>query len=226
MAGLPRQWLILERLEPHEGETLPYGSSGGLSGRPLQAYRYKNIMKARFTYFTALVLSAVCLHAAVTKPYHETLTPKSLSEWRESRDEKVSVCFAVDKTTFRTNDTITVRCAVRNNGDKPLTILRPFGDPFYAHCAGIAILGPDGAIPYRGAMKEYVLGTSSFLELAAHSVIEEAIDLPTGVFPGLGKAGLYTIGYQFMSGVYPKQPAPDNYWQGQVKAAALTILVR
>jgi len=57
-------------------------------------------------------------------------------------------------------------------------------------------------------------------------VMDETLELPTGLFPGLGKAGLYRIGYQFMSSGYPKQPAPENFWQGQVKAASLTILVQ
>ncbi len=183
-------------------------------------------MNLRFAYFTIFVLSAFCLHAAETKTYHETLTPKTLSEWKDSRDGKVSVCFAVDKTTFSVKETIAVRCAVRNNSEKPLTILRPFGDPFYAHSSGLAILGPEGAISYRGPMKDYMLGTGSFLELPPHTVVEETLELPTPVFPNLGKAGLYTIGYQFMSGGYPKQPAPETYWQGQIKAAALTILVK
>jgi len=182
-------------------------------------------MKARFSVLTVLVLAASCLLAGETKTYHETSTPRTLSGWKDSKDGKVSVCFAVDKTTFSTKETITVRCAVGNLSDKPLTILRPFGDRFYAHSSGFAILGPDGAIPYRGPMKEYVLGTSSFLELPAHTVVDETVELPMDVFPGLGKAGLYTIGYQFMSGGYPKDP-PANFWGGQIKATSLTILVK
>jgi hypothetical protein len=166
------------------------------------------------------------LPAAETKTYHETSTPRALSEWKDSQDGKVSVCFAVDKTTFGAEEKITVRCAIKNLSDKPLTILRPFGDPFYAHSSGFTILGPDGAISYRGPMKEYMLGTASFLELPAHTVVDETIELPADVFPGLRKVGLYTIGYQFMSGCYPKDPPPANFWGGKIKATSLTILVK
>jgi hypothetical protein len=183
-------------------------------------------MNARPPILALLVLATSGLPAAETKIFHETSTPRELSEWRDSPDGKISVCFAVDKTTFGPKETIIVRCAVKNTSDRPLTVLRPFGDDFYAHAAGITILGPEGAIPYRGAMKDYVLGTASFLVLPPHSVVDETLELPAGIFPGLGQAGLYTIGYQFVSGGYPRQPAPENLWQGQIKAAALTILVK
>ena len=183
-------------------------------------------MNLQFAFFTLFALPFYCLQAAETKTYPETLTPKTLSEWKDSRDGKVSICLAVDKTTFSVIETITVRCALRNNSEKPLTILRPFGDSYYAHSAGLAILGPEGAITYQGAMRDYVLGTSSFMKLQPHTVVEETLALPTAVFPNLNKAGLYTIRFQFLSDGYPKQPAPESYWQGQIKAAALTILIK
>ncbi len=173
-----------------------------------------------------LVLTASRILAAEIKIFPEASTPRTLSEWRDSADGKISVCFAVDKTTFGTKEAITVRCAVKNTTGKPLTVLRPFGDDFFALAAGINILGPDGVIPYRGAMKDYVLGTASFIVLPAHSVVDETFELPATLFPGLGQAGLYTLGYLFLSGGYPKQPAPENLWQGQIKTASLTLLIK
>jgi len=183
-------------------------------------------MNPRPLVLTLLVLAASGLLAGETKMFPEASAPRIFSEWRDSSDGKISVCFTTNKTTFGAKETIVVHCAVKNTSDKPLTVLRPFGDEFYAYAAGIMILGPDGSIPYRGAMKDYVLGTSSFLVLPAHSVMDESLDLPAGIFPGLGQAGLYTIGYQFVSGSDPRQPAPENLWQGQIKTAPLTILVQ
>ena len=185
-------------------------------------------MKANIHLFVLilLVLTLPGWTAAETKVFPEATTPRIFSEWRNSCDGKVSVSFAVTKTTFGPKETIAVRCAVKNTSDQPLTILRPFGDSFYALAAGLAILGPEGAIPYRGAMKDYVLGTSAFIVLPAHSVADETMEIPPALFPGLGQPGLYTIGYQYMSGGHPRQPAPENLWQGQVKVAALTILVQ
>jgi hypothetical protein len=184
------------------------------------------ILKTRLAVLMLLVLTASRILAAEIKIFPEASTPRTLSEWRDSADGKISVCFAVDKTTFGAKETIIVRCAIKNTGDKPLTVLRPFGDDFFALASGINILGPDGAIPYHGAMKEYVLGTSAFLVLPAHAVMDETMELPSALFPGLGQPGLYTIGYQFLSGGYPKQPAPENLWQGQIKTASLTLLIK
>lgn len=183
-------------------------------------------MNARSVPFAAVLLAAACLVAAEPKTYHEAYTPKTLLEWRDARDGKVSICFAVAKTTFSAKETIAVRCGIRNNTDKSLTMLRPFGDDFYSLSTGLAILGPDGEIPYRGAIKDYVLGTSSFVELPAHTVTEETLELPPDLFPDLGKAGLYTIGYQYLSGGHPEKTAPENLWQGKIKGASLSILVR
>ena len=117
------------------------------------------------------------------KKYHESAIPRELSEWSKSDDGKVSVCLTAGRTTFGTNELLKLRCAVRNTTDDTITILRPFGDAFYAHSAGLHILGPDGLISYRGAMKEYVLGKAAFMELPAHSIAEETLELPTDIFP-------------------------------------------
>lgn len=180
-------------------------------------------MKSHFPILTILVLAASGLLA---ETYHETAIPKTLTEWKDSQDGKVSVCFTVNKTTFGAKEAITVRCAIRNLSDKPITILRPFGDPFYVSSSGLTILGPDGAIPYQGDMKEYVRGTNMFLELPAHKVLDETFELPLDIFPGLGKPGLYRISYQCLSDGYPKNPPPENFWRGQIKAATLTILIK
>lgn len=218
----PLQYSAASKVQLYSLEPLPFPRIGA---ELFPGIHVKPFMKIACP--TAALCSLVlCLHAADTKPYHESLTPRLLSEWKDSGDGKVRVCFVVDKTTFAAKETIVVRCALRNHTDKPLTILRPFGDPFYAHSAGIAILGPDGPITYKGPMKDYILGAASFVELPSHSVVEETLDLPKDCFPGLGKPGLYAIHYRFVSSGHPGQPAPENFWQGQIKTPSLTLLVK
>jgi len=188
-----------------------------------------NTMKMKIHIVLAVALDLVVATVVIADEiarYHDSATPKSLTEWCKADDGKVSTCFMVDKTTFGTNEIVKVRCAVRNITDKTITILRPFGDSFYAHSTGLKILGPDGPIPYRGAMKEYVLGTSSFVELKPHTVVDETLELPVDIFPGLHKAGLYIISYVFLSDGYPKQPLPEGFWKGQIKTSCITILMK
>jgi hypothetical protein len=184
-------------------------------------------MNTHFVRFaTFLLLAGFCLLASDSKTYHETQIPKALSDWKKSEDGKVSICFAVNKTSFSSKEAITVRCALRNRTEKPLTILRPFSDPYYAFSAGLTILSPYGKLSYSGPWKEYMRGTGSFVELPAHTVIDETIALPGNLFPGIEKAGLYTIDYNFVSDGYPKIPAPNNFWNGQIKAGSVSISIK
>ncbi|MHC4174333.1 MAG: hypothetical protein ACYTBX_04355 [Planctomycetota bacterium] len=156
--------------------------------------------------------------------YHESLPSPSLFEWTNSEDGLLSVCFAVDKTTFSKNEAFSIRCAVRNNTDKSLTILRPFGDEFYSLSSGLHILGPTGSVTYRGPWKDYVLGTDSFHELAPHTVIDETLKIPNNLFPGIHNPGLYKIDYIYQSSGYPRKTKPANYWEGKVIGNSVILL--
>ncbi|MHC4575050.1 MAG: hypothetical protein ACYS76_13120 [Planctomycetota bacterium] len=156
--------------------------------------------------------------------YREPPAPASLFEWRDSQDGLLSVCFTVDKTTFSKDEAFSLRCAIRNNTDRPLTILRPFGDEFYSLSSGLHILGPTGKVTYGGAWKDYVLGLYSFDELPPHAVIDETLKLPNELFPGIESRGLYKLVYTYQSSGYPKKPKPANYWEGKIISCAVILL--
>ena len=159
-------------------------------------------------------------------PYPEFQVPAGFRRWRTSTDGKVSAILVVERTTFAVAEGITVRCAVRNNTDAPLTVLRPFGDDYFAHSSGLHVLGPDGPIEYVGPQKDYVLGDGSFLELSPRSVVEEAMTIPKDALPGIDRPGPYVIEYRYLSNGYPKQPPPANFWAGHIDSEAVTVLVR
>jgi hypothetical protein len=156
--------------------------------------------------------------------YHESLTPPSLFEWANSEDGLLSVCFAADKTTFSKNEALSIRCAVRNNTDKPLTILRPFGDEFYSLSSGLFVLGPTGSVTYRGPWKEYVLALDSFCELPPHMIIDETLEISNELLTGIRSPGLYKIAYAYQSGGYPRKTKPANYWEGKVIGNSVILL--
>jgi hypothetical protein len=163
--------------------------------------------------------------AGELKPYREAEIPKTFVDWKPSQDGKVSICLALDRTTFGAKEPVTLRCAIRNLSDQPITILRPFGDRYYAQAKGLTLLGPEGAVLYQGDTQEYALGTGAFVELPPKMVVEETLTIPREVFPGFGAPGLYTVAYGFVSRLYPKEP-PANYWQGAIKTAAVSLLIR
>jgi hypothetical protein len=173
-----------------------------------------------------LFLLCVLPAQAESKKYHASMAPPLLTQWADSKDKRLSICFAVNKTTFATEEAVVVRCAVRNNTDVPIMILRPFGDTFYALAEGLSILGPDGCVTYQGPMKEYVLGTSSFHTLAPHGVIDETLEIPKDLFPDLGNVGLYKIEYSYFSGGYPRPEKPKNFWEGKIEPLPVVILIK
>jgi hypothetical protein len=181
--------------------------------------------------FKAAFVLGICILAAYSfttkaqqqRKYHKSSTPSTLLEWTDSQDKQLSVCFTASKTTFSRKETFIIRCAIRNNGDTPLTILRPFGDEFYALSSGLNILGPAGPVTYKGAWKDYVLGTDSFHELAPHTVADETFEIPNNLFSGIQDPGLYKIAYIYLSSGYPKKK-PANFWEGKVINSSVILL--
>ena len=177
--------------------------------------------------FSILVTAGLLMAGAITfaGTYGKAMTPKILSDWKDSTDGQLSMCLSVNKTTFSPSEKIVIRCAVRNNTDKPINILRPFGDGFYALSSGLHLLGPEGELKYYGPMKEYVLGISSFHELKPGMVIDETLEIPKKYFKGLGDLGLYRIKYKYLSSGYPKRPKPDNLWEGSIDSSAVHLFI-
>jgi len=172
----------------------------------------------------AFALSAFCLHAADTKTNNANLPAKTLSGWQDSPDGKLSACMTVGKTNFSAGDKIAIHCGVRNNTDKPITIFRPFGDPYDLY-SGVTIWGPHGPVAYAGRQPDdYIFGASSFVELQGRSAVEGNLQLSADVFPGLNSSGLYTIRYVFESNC--EYHAPENFWRGRIETSPVTILVQ
>jgi hypothetical protein len=181
-----------------------------------------------------LLLTSLLVAIAVLKadpprdgePRSVTQDPGNYRHWRPSTDGRVSVYLSLDKTTFAAAEHITVRCVVRNDSDKPISILGPFADTYFAHSSGLSILGPDGAVAYKGAHKDYVLGSGVFIELPPGKVVEESHAIPKDVFTGIEKPGLYAMDYRYVSAGRSVEPPPANFWTGQVDSNPVTLLVK
>lgn len=175
-----------------------------------------------------LSISVVLIYGFATQvrqnKYHESLTPPILFEWTDSKDGLLSVCFTVDKTTFSRDEAFSIRCAVKNNSDKPLTILRPFGDEFYSLSSGLHVLGPTSSVTYHGPWKEYVYSLDWFYELPPRTIIDETLQIPNELFPGIQSPGLYRISYTYQSSGYPKKIKPANLWEGKVPGGSVILL--
>jgi len=154
-------------------------------------------------------------------------TAQAATNWTDSADGKISVCLSVDKKTFTPNEPIVVCCAVRNNTKEPLLLLRPFVDEYYVLAEGLDVLGPKGKLhciwPLRSRAGGY--GTNSFHELPAGMTIAEMQELRKDVLSGMGEEGMYRVRYTYVSGAYPTQPKPTDFWEGTVTSGEVQILV-
>ncbi|HSH92887.1 MAG TPA: hypothetical protein VK968_01940 [Roseimicrobium sp.] len=155
----------------------------------------------------------------------QALAPRTFSDWRDSKDGAVSFCLAIDKTVESKGRAFAVRGALRNNTDRAITLLLPFGDKWYAGSSGIVIVGPEGTVPYRGPIADYVLGESSFIELGPHKTVEDVLRLSTDHFPALNKKGLYRLTYFYLSSGYPSRVHPESYWEGEITSNSVDVLI-
>ncbi len=176
-------------------------------------------MHPRLAPLAALALLVFVRPAAADdeKPYREAEIPRVFTEWTASEDGKVAISLAIERTAFPVKGAVKLRCALRNLSGKPITILRPWGDAYYAESGALTILGPAGLVTYQGPTLEYALGTSSFVELPPKTVIEQTYTINRDSFPDFGPVGLYSVTYEYATRMYPKSPKPENLWEGTFK---------
>ena len=87
---------------------------------------------------------------------------------------------------------------LRNDGEEPLTILRPFGDE-YASLRRLRIAHGGGALSYSGAVLDYCLGPDSFVVISPGEVIRDRLEVTAGSFEALAESGNYTITYTYVT---------------------------
>src|SRR6185295_12045013 len=109
----------------------------------------------------------------------------------------LSLRLRVKSACIATHDSIFVIAEIRNNRTVPVTILRPFGDPYFAEGVQIKIWGEQGQIKYSGPQADYDLNAEAFVTVRANEIVSETFELPVRDFAGTEKAGTYTLRYDY-----------------------------
>lgn len=172
----------------------------------------------------ASVAGALLAQEQRDTPYLDYQAPEIYRQWRTSDDGRVSICLAVKQTTFSAAaGEVTLYCAMRNNTDTAMTVLKPFGDDFFTQASGLCVVGPDGVLEYEGPQKDYMLGDDAYLELPPRSVVEGSATIEKQFRPSIDRPGLYVVDY----GHYSKRhPAPANFWTGTLDSNPVTLMVK
>jgi len=145
----------------------------------------------------------------------------------DSKDGALSLRLSAIHARVEKTRPIALAAELRNNTDKPLNVLRPFGDRYVALAVGIELTGPNGPLRYTGPTLTYVLGSGAFATLAPGQVIRDKLELHVSTFAGSDAAGTYTVRYTYRASVGNEQTAArrgfKNLWTGQIRSEAVTV---
>ncbi|MCY2967133.1 MAG: hypothetical protein NT069_26430, partial [Planctomycetota bacterium] len=146
--------------------------------------------------------------------------PDSPGEWVDSDNGDLSLRLRVKSGRLATQDSIVVIAAIRNNRQGPVTILRPFGDQYEARASGLKIWSEQGRVKYTGPTWDYDLNKTAFITLVAEEIVTDTLELPVRDFLETGKAGRYTLRYDYAyRGTWDKKVADEGVkgiWHGTI----------
>jgi hypothetical protein len=164
----------------------------------------------RFMRFIKLVLAALSIttllcgcEAAAPSPMsakadeRSSKAPSNTVQWVESYDGMLALRLAVASQAVADGDAIKVTAQIRNTGQTPITVLRPFGDWYFAAAVGLKIWTDKRRIRYSGDTPGYEIGASAFAVVAPGAVIEDHIELTTHHFAGIEAKGTYHLRYDY-----------------------------
>ena len=92
---------------------------------------------------------------------------------------------------------IKITAQIRNNGQAPITMLRPFGDSYLAKAVGIKIWDHKHRIRYSGPNVTYVIDADAFAVVEPGETSEDRIELSTDNFAGIEARGTYYLRYDY-----------------------------
>jgi hypothetical protein len=134
------------------------------------------------------------------------------AHWIDSDNGALSLRAYVKEPAIGADESIVLVAEIRNNQARPITILRPFGDPYLAQGAQIKIWNDTERIKYTGPKADYDLTGEAFTTLAAGASVTGTLDLPPRHFAASAKAGGYTVRYDYAySGDWDQKVAAEGF---------------
>lgn len=123
--------------------------------------------------------------------------PSSSGHWVSADGGSLAMRLTVSSRTVKKGDSIQIAVQLRNTGEAPITVLRPFGDWYFAKAAGIKVWNNKQQIRYSGATPSYVIGANAFVVLAPGETIEDKNELSMDNFAGIEQPGTYSLRYDY-----------------------------
>lgn len=141
-------------------------------------------------------------------------------QWVSADSGDLSMRAYVKERAVGAADSITLITEIRNNRLQPMTILRPFGDPYLAAGLQVKIWNDKEQIKYSGPTADYDLGREAFITLASGESVTGTIDLPPRNYAGSDRAGDYSVRYDYAyAGDWDQKVAKQgvkHIWRGSI----------
>lgn len=118
-------------------------------------------------------------------------------QWIDADGRLLALRLSPASQTVAKGASIKITAQLRNTGTAPITVLRPFGDRYFAKAAGMKVWNHERRILYSGATPTYPLGPSAFAVIPAGATIEDHLELTTDDFAGIEEPGTYDLRYDY-----------------------------
>jgi RNA polymerase sigma factor (sigma-70 family) len=147
--------------------------------------------------------------------------------WVKSEDGVLALRVSAFVKTAAPGEPIELVARLRNLSDKPVNVLRPFGDDYAAGAAGVAIHGPGGKLGYQGDPRDYTIGADAFVRLKPGESVRDSLKLNARDYAGFDKPGRYTITFTYSyKGNWDKvaeQGGLTRVWRGAIAGKSIPI---
>lgn len=151
-------------------------------------------------------------------------------QWVDSDDGLVALRLLVPSRKLAADSPIQVTAQLRNTGQSPITVLRPFGDSYVAKAVGMKIWDDQSRIRYTGPNVTYVIGANAFAVVGPGETIEDQLELTIDNFAGIEAPGTYTLRYDYSyDGQWDATAARGNSgirdaWRGTISSREVQLL--
>jgi RNA polymerase sigma factor (sigma-70 family) len=144
--------------------------------------------------------------------------------WVKSEDGVLALRF-----TIKPGEPFELTASLRNLSDKPVNVLRPFGDETAARMAWIDIRGPQGQlkcnIPHEDNNHPLV-----FTRLEPGETIKDTLKIDSSQYLGLHRPGRYTITFEYTfegnGDKVAEQQGLLNVWRGKIRSKPVVLTVK
>lgn len=127
----------------------------------------------------------------------QSVRTRSSHIWVASDDRQLALRMSVGSPSVGADKDFQLIAELRNDSQRPITVIRPFGDWYLSSAVGIKIWNAQRRVDYTGPKWTYVVGSDAFAVIAPGETIQDKIDMSIENFAGIEEQGEYILRYDY-----------------------------